>query len=252
MSLINFKNVLLNHPRCICRSTDITEARGEIKNNKMNYFKLLLITQLFIVIGCNDGNSKKSNENDDKPIYYESKDSLGNVIRTFYLQDGKLEGDDTYYYSNGIVKEKVPMKKGRIFGEVSMYDNNGVLVKKQSYKVDPLDTNDYITNDWLYFFPNGQIDSIRSVYLSITKQVKGDECYELNLISKEIDSSLVVVQHDKGNDTLLPLNDPRKYIYCFDKKLMIKNAKLIFNIIDIDENERTYYIRPIEKTIMRN
>lgn len=66
-------------------------------------------------------------------IYYH-KNSTAKMIEENYNDNGKLEGDRTVFYKNGLVAEEVHYKSGKLHGASKWFSENNVLLRHSIYK----------------------------------------------------------------------------------------------------------------------
>jgi len=71
-------------------------------------------------------------------IYYH-KNSTAKMIVENFNDEGRLEGERTVYYKNGLVAEKANYKNGKLNGEAKWFSEKNKLLRVTNYKDDVLD-----------------------------------------------------------------------------------------------------------------
>lgn len=67
-------------------------------------------------------------------MYDTYPDSKIKLFETF-IKNGKIEGDVTYFYKNGMMRQQIPMKNGGISGEPIYYNPEGEVIDEEEYRI---------------------------------------------------------------------------------------------------------------------
>lgn len=96
----------------------------------------------------------------------EKFDTLGNVIEELFFVNGILQGEKTWYYSDGSIRKTVKVENGEYVGEAIEYRENGDIITIEVYDngflqdkqvINRYDENGNKTGIWREYHPNGVV-----------------------------------------------------------------------------------------------
>ncbi len=142
----------------------------------------ILIIPIFIYIFVPTKNIVKYENGNVKQIFYTKKyfdmpngivlnyDSIGNLRRKFFLENGILEGSDLIYYENGNIKKSMNWENGKLNGYSKEFYNSNILKSivfvKDDYPIDTLTI--YYENSKIKeiqpYSENGKLDGLVRTY----------------------------------------------------------------------------------------
>ncbi len=118
----------------------------------------------------------------------------GDLNRSMYHNNGKIDDSLVYYYTNQQVDYKLPMKEGIIDGKVNYYRADGSISSYYTWKEDQRDgpfegyfldakvsekgnyKNGKVDGDYVSYYPNGKIEK-QGKYVEGTRVGKWEEFY---------------------------------------------------------------------------
>lgn len=95
-------------------------------------------------------------------------DSLGNIAEEYFYINDVIQGEKTWYYSNGRIKQTLNFTDGKKVGLLYEYSLEGTIITEEVYdngylkdrsEFNRLDENGKKTGVWREYFPNGIIKS---------------------------------------------------------------------------------------------
>jgi len=95
---------------------------------RKTFLKVISITILLLIIGCNNNKSKIFEVK-------KSKNGVVNGIYSAYILNGDTiaDGQSRFYHPNGQLKEVSNRKKGKLNGQYKKFHNNGMLYYSLNY-----------------------------------------------------------------------------------------------------------------------
>jgi antitoxin component YwqK of YwqJK toxin-antitoxin module len=96
---------------------------------KSNFLKIISISILISIIGCN--NPSKSDNFEVK----KTTNGIVNEIYSAYVMNGDtiMDGQCRFYHTNGQIKEVSNWKDGKLNGQCKVYHNNGILYHNHNF-----------------------------------------------------------------------------------------------------------------------
>ena len=234
---------------------------------------ITIFTILFSLSSCQENKESQKNiipntieEQTQKLQYFEDKDSLGNVMASYYLNDDELFSKEIkLFYLNGIVKEIYNINNDTIIGYATANDTAGRLFAHKNYYNMSWDLKGDI-NEVIFYDTLGKQAEMKSLFIDISKCFNKGEVSNIGTIKVfPINTDSVEIFKLRKHDTIplgwikdiengvfninLRHNDIRKNdilifkLWC-DKKINGVKGNFMFKFVK-EVNQHSYFVPSI-------
>ena len=217
---------------------------------------ITIFTILFSLSSCQENKESQKNiipntieEQTQKLQYFEDKDSLGNVMASYYLNDDELFSKEIkLFYLNGIIKEIYNINNDTIIGYATANDTAGRLFAHKNYYNMLWDLKGDI-NEVIFYDTLGKQAEMKSLFIDISKCFDNGEISNIGTIKVfPINTDSVEILKLRKHDTI-PLGwfkNIKNGVFNINLKLndVRKNDILIFELWRVE------YYKGVQKNVM--
>lgn len=172
---------------------------------------IIYLCLVLLLLSCKEDSKSqeqvisKDIENQNKNLrYFEDKDSLGNIMASYYLDDKELFNREIkIFYPNGVLKEFYNIHNDTIIGYVTENTESGELFAYKNYYNMLWDSKGNI-NEIIFYDTLGEQNKEKSLFVDIQKCFKDNAILDTGIIKVyPIDTdSVEILKITQNSDTL--------------------------------------------------